>query len=61
LKKAATTDPERYEIAYRWVQAVRNTADDATTARAVKRALHQNQWTFDQQEMLERLQLPLAK
>jgi hypothetical protein len=61
LKKASSTDPERYEIVYRWVQAVRHTADDATTARAVKRALQQNQWSFDQQEMLERLQMPILK
>jgi hypothetical protein len=60
LQKAAACDPHRYEIAYRWVQAVRHTADDRATARAVNKVLAQSQWSADEQQMLRQLQHPLA-
>lgn len=56
LQQASACDPERYEIAYRWVQAVRHTADDRATAAAVNKALAQSQWSADQQQMLRQLQ-----
>ena len=43
-------------IAYRWVQAVRHTADDRATAAAIHKALAQSQWSADQQHMLRQLQ-----
>jgi thioredoxin-like negative regulator of GroEL len=61
LQKASECDPDRYEIAYRWVQAVRQTSDDATTARVVKQVLEQSQWSADQGQMIEQLHRPLAK
>jgi tetratricopeptide (TPR) repeat protein len=60
LQKATACDPERYEIAYRWVQAVRHTADDRATASAVKKALAQSQWSANEKEMLRQLQHPVA-
>ena len=52
LQKASVCDPERYDIAYRWVQAVRHTADDAATAQAISQVLKQEEWTEDQKAML---------
>jgi len=56
LQRASACDPERYEIAYRWVQAVRHTADDRATAAAINKALAQSQWSADEQHMLRQLQ-----
>jgi len=42
------------------VQAVRHTADDHATARAVKKALAQSQWSANEKEMLRQLQRPVA-
>ena len=55
LEKASACDPHRYEIAYRWVQAVRHTADARATARAIKKVLAQNQWSPNEQEMLRQV------
>ncbi len=60
LQKACACDPDSYEIAYRWVQAVRHTADDPATARAVNKVLAQSQWSADEQQMLRQWQRPLA-
>jgi thioredoxin-like negative regulator of GroEL len=56
LQKALTCDPHRYEIAYRWVQAVRQTGDPAAAARAINKVLAQSQWSATEQEMLRQLQ-----
>ncbi len=56
LQKASARDPGSYEIAYRWVQAVRQTADARATARAVNKVLAQSQWSANEQEMLRQLQ-----
>jgi len=56
LQKATACDPHRYEIAYRWVQAVRQTGDDRATARAVNQVLAQSQWSANEQAMLRQLQ-----
>jgi len=56
LQKATACDPHRYEIAYRWVQAVRQTGDDRATAGAVNQVLAQSQWSANEQEMLRQLQ-----
>jgi thioredoxin-like negative regulator of GroEL len=61
LEKASACDPHRYEIAYRWVQAVRHTADARATARAVKKVLAQNQWSPNEQEMLRQVLHPSHK
>jgi hypothetical protein len=61
LQKAHACDPERYEIAYRWVQAVRHTANDATTTQVVKQVLQQSLWTESEQYMLQQLKQPLVK
>jgi tetratricopeptide (TPR) repeat protein len=61
LQKASALDPDRYEFAYRWVQAVRQTAGDAATAQAVSQALQQSQWTESEQQMLLQLKRPLGK
>jgi thioredoxin-like negative regulator of GroEL len=61
LEKASACDPDRYEIAYRWAQAVRHTASDAATAEVVSQVLQQSQWTESEQQMLQQLKRPLAK
>ena len=61
LQKASACDPDRYELAYRWVQAVRHTAGNAATAQAVSQVLRQSQWTENEQHMLQQLQRPLPK
>jgi tetratricopeptide (TPR) repeat protein len=61
LQKASACDPHRYEIAYRWVVAVRQTANDDAIAQAVNQVLQQSQWTRDEQDMLNQLKRPLAK
>jgi hypothetical protein len=58
LEKAAERDPDRYEIAYRWALAVRNTSNDQTTANVVNRILQQSQWTGHETEMLRQLTKP---
>jgi len=52
LQKASACDPDRYEIAYRWVQSVRQTGDAAATAQAVSQVLKQSHWTKSEQQML---------
>ncbi len=61
LQKASSCDPDRYEIAYRWAQAVRNTASDAVTAQVISQVLQQSLWTESEQYMLQQLKQPLAK
>jgi hypothetical protein len=61
LQKASAGDPDRYEFAYRWAQAVRYTANDAVTAKIVGRILQQSRWTEDEEHMLEQLKRPLAE
>jgi tetratricopeptide (TPR) repeat protein len=60
LERASACDPDRYEIAYRWVQAVRQTASDAVTAQVVSQVLKQSLWTESEQYMLQELKKPLA-
>lgn len=60
LQKASASDPDRYEIAYRWVQAVQHTANQAAIAQAVAQVLKQSQWTENEQEMLRQLKQPFA-
>ena len=60
LQKATACDPDRYEIAYRWVQALRQTGDDRATARAVNQVLAQSQWSANEQAMLRQLQHAVA-
>jgi len=55
LQKALARNPHRYEIAYRWVQAVRQTGDDDDAARAVNKILARQQWSATEQEMLRQL------
>ncbi len=55
LQQASACDPDHYEIAYRWVQAVRHTAGEAATAQAVSQALKQSRWTEHEQQMLQQL------
>jgi hypothetical protein len=61
LFSASDRDPDRYEIAYRWVLAVRHTANDAVTAQAVSQVLQQSQWTENERHMLHQLKSPVAK
>jgi thioredoxin-like negative regulator of GroEL len=61
LQKASGCDPDHYEIAYRWVQAVGHTAGEAAAAQAVSQVLKQSRWTRDEQQMLHQLKHPLAK
>lgn len=61
LQKASQCDPDRYEIAYRYAQAIRQISDDATAAAVVRRVLEQSQWSDDQRHMIEQLNRPLAK
>ncbi len=60
LRQASACDPDCYEIAYRWAQAVRHTAGSAAAAEAVNQVLRQSQWSDDEQEMLRQLKRPLA-
>jgi thioredoxin-like negative regulator of GroEL len=55
LQKASALDPDRYEIAYRWVQAVRQTANEGAAAQAVRKVLKQSQWTDSEKAMLRQL------
>jgi thioredoxin-like negative regulator of GroEL len=55
LQKAAACDPHRYEIAYRWAQAVRQTETVDAAAEVVSQVLQQSQWTESEQHMLEQL------
>ena len=55
LQKAAVLDPDHYEIAYRFAQAVRQTADDAVTRETVDKILAQSQWTNHERQMLLQL------
>jgi thioredoxin-like negative regulator of GroEL len=55
LQQASACDPDRYEIAYRWVQAVRH------TAQVVSQVLKQSLWTESEQYMLQQLKQPLAE
>jgi tetratricopeptide (TPR) repeat protein len=61
LQKASACDPDRYEIAYRWMLAVRHTANDDVTAQAVSQVLQQSQWSKNEQDMLNQLKQPLAR
>jgi tetratricopeptide (TPR) repeat protein len=61
LREASDCDLDRYEIAYRWVLAVRHTANDAATAQAVSQVLQQSQWTENERHMLHQLKSPVAK
>jgi tetratricopeptide (TPR) repeat protein len=61
LQKANTCDPEQYEIAYRWVQAVRQTAGDAETEQAVNQVLQQSRWTGHEEQMLRELRRPVGR
>jgi tetratricopeptide (TPR) repeat protein len=58
LRKASECDPDHYEIAYRWAQAVRKTANDAAAAQVINQILKQSQWTENEQHMLRQLRSP---
>lgn len=60
LQKASACNPDNYEIAYRWAQAVRLTSGAAAANQTINRVLQQSQWTRNQQEMLEQLKQPGA-
>jgi thioredoxin-like negative regulator of GroEL len=55
LQKASACDPDHYEIAYRWVQAVHHTAGGAAAAQVVSQVLMQSRWTGHEQQMLHQL------
>jgi tetratricopeptide (TPR) repeat protein len=59
LQQASACDPDRYEIAYRWMQAVRNTSNDAAAAQAIGQVLRQSNWTEHERDMLLQLKSPL--
>jgi tetratricopeptide (TPR) repeat protein len=61
LQKASASNPDRFEIAYRWVEAVRRTSNAAATAEVVGRVLEQSQWSKNEEEMLKQLKRPLAR
>jgi malonyl CoA-acyl carrier protein transacylase len=61
LQEASVCDPDHYEIAYRWVQAVRHTASDDATEQAVRQVLRQSRWTGHEEQMLRQLQRSLGK
>jgi thioredoxin-like negative regulator of GroEL len=53
LEKANAGDPHRYEIAYRWVQAVRQNSGRPAATAALKKVLEQAQWSENEREMLQ--------
>jgi thioredoxin-like negative regulator of GroEL len=55
LEKASQADPDRYEIAYRWLTVVRQTGDAAATAKVLDQVLAQSQWTENEEQMLRQL------
>jgi tetratricopeptide (TPR) repeat protein len=61
LQQANTCDPDHYEIAYRWVQAVRQTAGDAETEQALSQVLQQSRWTGHEEQMLRELGRPVGR
>jgi tetratricopeptide (TPR) repeat protein len=60
LQRAAEYFPDHFEIAYRWVQAVRLTAGDDDTERAVSQALSRSRWTEHEEEMIRALRKPVS-
>jgi thioredoxin-like negative regulator of GroEL len=61
LQEASACDPDRYEIAYRWAQAVSHTGGDAATAQVVNQVLAQSRWTENEEQMLKQLTRPMVK
>ena len=61
LQKAAAADPDRFEIAYSWVKAARQTGGDPAAAEAVARVLQQSQWSKSEEEMFKQLKRPFVK
>lgn len=55
LEKAASLDPGRYEIAYRWLQAVVSAGNSSAADCALTQILEQSQWTESEEEMLKQL------
>jgi thioredoxin-like negative regulator of GroEL len=55
LQEASARDPDHYEMAYRWVQAVRRTSGAAAAAEALGRVLQRSRWTEDEEHMLREL------
>jgi thioredoxin-like negative regulator of GroEL len=55
LQNASAFDPHHYEIAYRWAQAIRQTADHNAAAKVINQVLRQSGWTESEQQMLQQL------
>jgi hypothetical protein len=55
LQKASACDPDHYEIAFRWVQAVRFTSGDEEAEQTVSKALRQSRWTEHEQQMIRQV------
>lgn len=61
LQKASACDPDHYEIAFRWVQAVRFTASDAETEQAINQVLKQSRWSEHEEQMIRELRRPVSR
>jgi tetratricopeptide (TPR) repeat protein len=61
LQQASACDPDQFEIAYRWAQAVRHTASDDATEQTVTQVLGQSRWTEHEEQMLRQLKRPLGR
>jgi tetratricopeptide (TPR) repeat protein len=58
LQQASACDPDRYEIAYRLVQAARRTGGNDAAARIAAQVLEQSQWTESEEQMIRELMRP---
>jgi tetratricopeptide (TPR) repeat protein len=55
LEQASKANPDKYEYAYRWLQAAGQTAGAPVLARVTKEVLEQSQWSKSEETMLKQL------
>jgi len=58
LQEASACDPDHFEIAYRWAQAVRFTSIGDETEQTVAQVLRQSRWTEHEEQMIRELYRP---
>jgi hypothetical protein len=61
LQQASASDPDHYEIAYRWLNAVRHTSSNDAAEQALNLVLQQSRWTPHEEQMLRELLRPLRR
>jgi tetratricopeptide (TPR) repeat protein len=61
LQKASACDPDHFDIAYRWAQAVRFTSIGDEIEQTVAQVLRQSRWTDHEEQMIRELQRPVSR